>query len=62
VVADRHQGALFAQLPPERQDDFLKDLEAGKVELTVRRYCIGNATLVCATRLLRSSHLRRTPS
>jgi gluconate 2-dehydrogenase gamma chain len=33
VVAERYQGAVFAALPPDKQDDFLKDLEAGKVEL-----------------------------
>jgi gluconate 2-dehydrogenase gamma chain len=33
LVADRYQGAAFAALPPEHQDEFLKDLEAGKVEL-----------------------------
>jgi len=33
AVAERYQGAAFASLSPAQQDDFLKDLETGKVEL-----------------------------
>jgi gluconate 2-dehydrogenase gamma chain len=33
IIADRHQGTAFAQLPPDQQDQFLKDLEGGHVEL-----------------------------
>ena len=33
AVSDRHQGTAFPQLKPEDQDQIIKDLEAGKLDL-----------------------------